>query len=535
MITKDLFNELIEENVTLAKQIRTENGISIHSSSENAYAFIITGLRMLFPKITDDQLKECITDERGDASLDAVFFLGREKIVFLLDFKSCNFKYVDVKRFSGDIEQYLFDSQRALTGLSLRIQKKIQKARKCIGQDYKVRAFVVRKSVLKPGSTTRNLFQGLKSKYRNFDATFCNLDYLWERSSSAQSRGSIYPWKARICSGVDGDKIVVKERNSIKALLARIKLSEIVKLQGEFVRSSRNLFDANVRDFQKNKSLSGKIIDSIKNNPEEFYTFHNGLTFTCTEIRPLVSLKVDIYGPQVINGCQTVNSIYEEYKDKINDPNLKKASILCRFYALKEGEIEKVCEATNTQVKINLWDLRANDEIQRKIEKALSMKNIDYRRKKTSRKKGRIFITDLAQWIYSCKFGRPAEAKNNKSGLFRITLPNPPYEKIFDEKIKLENIVKICEIACFVKKKIADIKKEAHTFERDADLHFIAAIFRLEGKTWTPDWKFKKVHKIIRETIKEIRSKYGKDLNYNKIFTKREETWKLMEEKLDLL
>ena len=533
MITKDLFNGLIEKNITLAKQMRAKN--CVHFSSEEAYAFFITGLRMLFPKITDNQLKDCITDDQKDASIDAVFFSRGEKIVFLLDFKSRNFNYADVKHFSGDIEQYVFDFSQVLTGLSNRIQEKIQKARKYIDQNYKVRAIVVRRSVLEPEPAIQKLFQRLKSRYRNFDAAFFNLNDLCKRNFLAQSKSSNHLWKVKICSDVDDNKIVVKERNSIKVFLARVKLSEIMRLQEKFVKSNCDLFDVNVRDFQKNKGLSGKIIDSIKNNPKEFHTFHNGLTFTCIEIKPLESLRVDIYGPQVINGCQTINSIYEEYKDKIDDLNLKKASILCRFYALKKGEIEKVCEATNTQVKINLWDLRANDEIQRKIEKVLSMKNIDYRRKKTSRKKGRIFITDLAQWIYSCKFGRPAEAKNNKSGLFRITLPNPPYEKIFNEKIKLEDIVKICKIACFVKKKITDIKKEAHTFERDADLHFIAAIFRLEGKTWTPDWKFKKVHKIIRDTIKELRSKYGRDLNYNKIFTKMEETWKLIEAKLNSL
>ncbi len=538
MLTEDLFNELIEKNITLAKEIRAKNGI--RSSSDKAYAFIITGLRMLFPKITDYQLEDCITDDWNDASIDAVLFSTQEKKVFLLDFKSRDFKYMDVKKFSHDVEQYLFDPQQVLTGLSFRIQERIQRARKYIGQGYEVKACLVRKSVKKPTPATLNLFQGLKSKYRNFDATFFDLNDLCRSNFLSQSKDSIYEWKVRIClnkrPGVNDDKIVVKEKNSIKAFLVRVKLSEIVKLQEEFVKSNRDLFDTNVRDFQKNRGLSGKIIDSIKHSPEEFYTFHNGLTFTCAEIKPLERQKVVIYEPQVINGCQTVNSIYEVYKNKVNDRNLKKASVLCRFYVLKESkEVEKVCEATNTQVKIDLWDLRANDEIQRKIEKALSVKNIDYRRKRTSRKKGRIFITDLAQWIYSCKLGKPAEAKNNKSGLFRTTLLNPPYEKIFNEKIKLEDIVKIYEIACFVKKKINGIRKEVRTFERDADLHFIAAMFKLEDKTWILDWKFKRVHKIIKETVKELKSKYSRDLSYNKIFTKMEETWKLIEAKLNLL
>ena len=414
-----------------------------------------------------------------------------------------------------------------------------QTPRQKISQQWKLKIFIVRltRNREKPSNEVESLFDGLDYSSVQIP-TFLDTNGLVKYSFSVKFRQSNHLWIINGVTDSSGkDTIVIKKGGTINSLFTRIKLKEIVKLQTIFVKKNKDLFDANVRDFQKKKSLSTKIIKSVRFSPNEFYVFHNGLTFGCSEIKPITRTQYEICNPQVINGCQTVNTIYEAYKDQPRARELSQASILCRFYALEKENIEKVCEATNTQVQIKLWDLRSNDNVQQLIELALSAKGITYRRKTTNSKANKqVFITDLAQWIYSCKFHKPAEAKNKKSGLFDLfpDVPEkqPPYKRIFDKSVGLEEISQICEIGLFVKKRIKKIRKKDRTFEKDADLHFIAAIFKLANKRGTDIRKFEEVRKIIKRVVNILRKKYGKDYTYNKMFSKTDETWKLIEKKL---
>lgn len=383
------------------------------------------------------------------------------------------------------------------------------------------------------GKVIKGSFPTINSFY------FLTVNTLVNKSLDIKLQQHHYDWDVNIELGNNpshrpSDIIVIRERRGapIKSIFARIRLKEIVRLQKDFVDNKHDLFGANVRDFQKSKKLSSKIIKTIKNNPSQFYIFHNGLTFSCSSIIPNNLYNYKILNPQIINGCQTVSAIYDTYKDRLSDPNLRRASILCRFYSLQSGIIEKVCEATNTQLKINLWDLRSNDEIQRVFELALAAKGIDYKRKMSTGVKNRVFITDLAQWLYSCKYEKPAEAKNKKAILFDLLMTDPPYLKIFQERVQLDTIARICEIAFFTQKEIRRVGKTKLPFGKDADLHIMAAIYKLENKTWPLERKFSNICRIIQNVVRDMRRRYGRNLSFNKIFTKKSETWTLIKQNL---
>lgn len=541
MLTYDTIEELNRKHLPLAKKIRSKNNIPPASSSPEAYSFIITVLRLVYLReITDNQLEKSITDSHKDGGFDAIVISNREKTVSIFDCsKRGRFSYAKIESFKNNIEKYIFNSQQSLSGLSEVAQKRITATRRKIAQRWKLKIFVVRltKNRAKPSNEAESLFDGLD--YSSVQPPiFLDTNGLVKYSFSVKFRQSNHLWIINsVTDSSRKDTIVIKKSGTINSLFTRIKLKEIVKLQTIFVKNNKDLFDANVRDFQKKKSLSTKIIRSIQSSPNEFYVFHNGLTFACSEIKPITRAQYEICNPQVINGCQTVNTIYEAYKDQPRARELSQASILCRFYALEKENIEKVCEATNTQVQIKLWDLRSNDNVQQLIELALSAKGITYRRKTTNSKaEKQVFITDLAQWIYSCKFQKPAEAKNKKSGLFDLFSDvggkHPPYKKIFHKSVGLEEITRICEIGLFVKKRIKKIKKKDRTFEKDADLHFIAAIFQLANKRGTDIRKFEEVRKIIKRAVNTLRKQYGKDYTYNKMFSKTDETWKLIKKRL---
>lgn len=211
--------------------------------------------------------------------------------------------------------------------------------------------------------------------------------------------------------------------------------------------------------------------------------------------------------------------------------NLRKSLILCKFYSLDENSIERICEATNTQLKISLSDLRSNDEIQKILEKLLETQNILYRRKRARGVKETITMENLAQWIYSCKYEKPADAKNFKSRLFEF---NGLYQDIFNlNSLSVEFLRNIISIGLSVRKFIRTFnKKKKAIFERDADLHYISSLYYLRNKPGTDIAKIKKITSIIKRVIKKLRNKHGKDYSNNKIFTKNKQTWTMIKNEL---
>ena len=87
------------------------------------------------------------------------------------------------------------------------------------------------------------------------------------------------------------------------------------------------------------------------------------------------------------------------------------------------------------------------------------------------------------------------------------------------------DILRISEIALFVKAKIRKIKARQLAFVKNADLHFIAAMYKIDKKRMSDIDKFTKVKKVITKVVGEIRKKYGKDITPNKMFSKMDETW----------
>lgn len=78
----------------------------------------------------------------------------------------------------------------------------------------------------------------------------------------------------------------------------------------------RNIFDDNVRDSQGYSLVNKEIMATLKQSPERFALYNNGITIVCKK----VSIENGIYvlkDPQIVNGCQTCNMIYQAYRENV--------------------------------------------------------------------------------------------------------------------------------------------------------------------------------------------------------------------------
>lgn len=122
---------------------------------------------------------------------------------------------------------------------------------------------------------------------------------------------------------------------------------ELIKLLGtddNLIR--KNLFNDNVRDYQGDTTINNDISNTIATEPESFMLLNNGVTIVCDEAN-MGNRKITIKNPQIVNGCQTSNVLFNAYKKNYNLANL---AVSVKIIATHSDEItNKIVKGTNRQ------------------------------------------------------------------------------------------------------------------------------------------------------------------------------------------
>src|SRR5699024_5418239 len=166
--------------------------------------------------------------------------------------------------------------------------------------------------------------------------------------------------------------------------------------------------------------------------PTKFFMFNNGITMTSEEIyakenRVHKELDIKLSNYQIVNGGQTLRTLYK-FSEKHSDlTNLFEGSVLLRLFETGEDRelTNKIAEYTNSQNAISSIDLKSMDPLQIKIEKFLSNHNILYVRKvgdvgeRERKYDQRISMEKLGQLLYAL-YGYPDRSSNQKKRIFLI-------------------------------------------------------------------------------------------------------------------
>lgn len=528
-IDEAILEEKIESNLQLGKKIHQLMNVG---SNPEAYAFIITGLKMIYNKnFTENELKDIITDGDGDEKIDAFYI--NNNFIDIFDFKKTSkCPKTELDSFKGSLIDNIFNIPADYSIFNENLRKKIKKIHNKKFDNYKKRIFVVRfgNEINNP-----NFYKFEKSfrKYSSIEEIyFLNKPGLISRI--LESENYLPEWNVEVSSRED---VFVSNENE---LFLKLPLVNFLKLNSECVDSGFDLFEKNVRYFLKNKNLSSEIINTLEEEPDKFYIYHNGITLVVDEkIYSINDIKYTIKHPQVINGAQTINSIYQKYKTDINNKKLKKAKIICKIIYADEKLSTKLCETTNTQLSINYSDLKSNDDFQIKLKNYIE--NVSAGKFKYIRKRGEVYrgkrikiiMPSFMQWAYSCLFKNPSKAKNKKKYLFDSISKEGLYKKLVEalNSRDAKLIENICNIGIYVQKKIKkERNKEKRRFLRYAELHIISGLFNIKNKN-TEEKDYKKIIDILEKHQKNVQTiDPGKSLN--DIFTKTEDAWDYLFKKI---
>ncbi len=247
------------------------------------------------------------------------------------------------------------------------------------------------------------------------------------------------------------------KKNKLNGYISIVNGKEIAELVRKHQSS---IFEANIRDYFKRSDLNSKILNTSSNEKEAkyFWSYNNGLTMTCSKVEELPNNKYKLHNLQIVNGCQTSNAIYSAMKNKERISQLKSkeesggtltkkekteldkkeslqfnndTNLLVKIIETNNDDlIYRITETTNSQTPIKAFSLKANDDIQKLIQKYLEDFDISYERRinelRNKGKKNIFSIQKLFQLYTSHILMKPSQVKTRPKSMFIST-----YDDVF--------------------------------------------------------------------------------------------------------
>lgn len=182
------------------------------------------------------------------------------------------------------------------------------------------------------------------------------------------------------------------------------------------------LLESNVRVFlQQTGKVNIGIRDTIRNKPEMFLPYNNGISATCANAEFTDGKLKSVTDLQIVNGGQTTASLYytrKKYNSDLDNVDVQVKITLIPDKRIKEEEVPKISEYANTQNKVSQLDLNSNHPFLVKIE--------EYSRKVHFRD---VDNTNLEKfWFFERVSGAYREALNKegstaKKARFKVVYP----------------------------------------------------------------------------------------------------------------
>ena len=220
-------------------------------------------------------------------------------------------------------------------------------------------------------------------------------------------------------------------------LISANELYDLIKDRADHQRVEPTLFDVNVRGFLGFKNYINneiyKTAASSKN--KQFWALNNGITMIATEGRISNTSdrpKIKVKNLSIVNGVQTCSAVFEAMKEHCpNFEPFRELSIAFRLFISDDPDlVDQISITTNSQNRINFRDLKANDEIQKAIEKDLRAIGIGYIRKRGAILHDEALIPldamKAGQIILAYQLRQPDRAKRESDHIF-----TKDYHRIF--------------------------------------------------------------------------------------------------------
>lgn len=173
-----------------------------------------------------------------------------------------------------------------------------------------------------------------------------------------------------------------KLENVLDAKYVFTPVSSIFRLYRDSIEKNYPIFDMNIREYLGNKGVNKKIYETLldPDDRKNFFYYNNGITMICDTMSSVdthsfgnnINAVFTVKNPQIVNGCQTVNSIYEALKNvdpRELEQNYKDTFVMLKILQInRENEYEEklyknIVTYNNSQNSIDEKTFVANNSI----------------------------------------------------------------------------------------------------------------------------------------------------------------------------
>lgn len=392
--------------------------------------------------VTPEQAAQAVVDSYNDNGIDAFYFDPDDHRMFIVQSKWIS---------DGNGSPELGDVHKFLHGFRVLLQFADHEHR--FNEKAKARGAEIR-AALEDSQATFNLYIAYPSNHPlSVHAQQAVDDLLAEMNDTSpmvtvQTIGQRELHRAVVLD-VSEDPIDLEvalkdwgqRREPFQAYYGQVSAADVATWWEQY---NNRLFTENLRKFAGSTEVNEGLSATLKQNPEHFWYFNNGITALCTRISKKPVGGADrgtgyfvCEGVSIVNGAQTVGAI-----GTLSDPDgspLAEAYVPIRFISLESTPVDfatQITRATNTQNRIERRDFAALDPEQERLRTELLFEQKIYAYKTgdqpPSPEHG--LTIDEATVALACAYpdlGLAVQAKREIGVLWENT-SKPPYKLLFN-------------------------------------------------------------------------------------------------------
>jgi hypothetical protein len=343
---------------------------------EEASAFLSWFLVNIY-RLDIIEVQNIVCDGHGDKGIDGIYVNESEECIDIFQSKtvqksSKTLGDTQLKEFVGSLEQLEtpegVESMISTTGNSQLKNLLIECKDLLTSSKYTIRGIFVTNAVKDSNAVSFLEATSLTTQLKVWDKPLIIQMYVPSEKA--------IPATSEIAFDVFGyDYVEYNVGNTAKVVIAPVSAVDLVQMEGI---ENQQLFDLNLRkDLEKTK-VNKDIGKSINNASEHgnFLLYHNGITIISDKLDTSDEGKVKIQGYSVVNGCQTVSSLYRDRAKVTQD-----LRILTRIIQVNDNQsdlISKITYNSNNQNGIKARDFRSNTQTQVRLQQEINQSYPDY-------------------------------------------------------------------------------------------------------------------------------------------------------------
>lgn len=174
-----------------------------------------------------------------------------------------------------------------------------------------------------------------------------------------------------------------KLKNIIDAKYVFAPIVSVYYMYDKAKKENYPIFEENIREYLGNKGANKYIYDTLldETDRKNFFYYNNGITIICDEMKKPttrnrrdsdLNYRIEIVNPQIVNGCQTVSTIYEVLKnvhpDKL-EKEFKDTFVMAKILQIDHNDeaqqvlYKSIVRYNNSQTKIDEKAFTANTNL----------------------------------------------------------------------------------------------------------------------------------------------------------------------------